>query len=236
VFKPYAPKGYVDLTAEPLKPDLPWNRIMSDRPSDALQPSTKRRAGVQGGKDDDDEEDEAGDPGNWQPDPDVIAKRRKVRARRADEAAPVAMSTSTASANPFAGITIAPSAPATSNPFASISLVAPAPTTAPATATKVPKYFEFHLWPFSNPFPFIHLQAAESAGGPLATSQMPTPESSKDPEPKVGSRPTTSSCPPPIVSMAESTIPLPIRTTRLSPQGVPQQDLVSTHPPTRLLP
>lgn len=101
---------------------------MSERPSDALQPNTKRRAGAQGGKDDEEDEEEAGDPGNWQPDPDVIAKRRKVRARRADEAAPVAASVTSASANPFAGISIAPPSQATSNPFASISLVAPSAT------------------------------------------------------------------------------------------------------------
>ena len=119
---------------------------MSDRPSDAMQPNSKRRAGSQGGKDDaDDDEDESGqDPGSWQPDPDVIAKRRKIKVRRAGEeaVAPPASATTTAaaagvappSANPFAGISLAAptaAAPAAfANPFASISLVAPAPAAA----------------------------------------------------------------------------------------------------------
>jgi hypothetical protein len=73
-----------------------------------MQPSAKRRAGNQIGKDNDDDEVEGVDPGTWQSDPDQISRRRKVKARRAGEM-------------PEGGASV----PSSYNPFSEISLAAP---------------------------------------------------------------------------------------------------------------
>eukprot|EP00798_Chlamydomonas_sp_ICE-L_P017975 gene17975-24380_t len=118
---------------------------MGDRPSDNFQPNTKRRAGGQATKDNFDEDDDAPaeDPGEWRPvaDPEVLKRRKIVRARRAGDAsgdaapsteaagsAPAAASAAApaVAANPFSGISLAPPAAAASNPFSGISLLAPA--------------------------------------------------------------------------------------------------------------
>jgi len=73
-----------------------------------MQPSAKRRAGNQIGKDNDDDEVEGVDPGTWQSDPDQISRRRKVKARRAGDM-------------PEGGASV----PSSYNPFSEISLAAP---------------------------------------------------------------------------------------------------------------
>ncbi|KAG1654332.1 hypothetical protein FOA52_013731 [Chlamydomonas sp. UWO 241] len=125
---------------------------MSDgRPSDAMQPNSKRRAGGdQLTKDDisDGDDDEGVDPGSWKPVDPEIAKRRKVKVRRAGGPAEPALvpeepvssgPPAAAAANPFAGIALAAPAAATANPFAGFNLMAPAGDQAKAANGDVDK-------------------------------------------------------------------------------------------------
>ncbi|PNW72749.1 hypothetical protein CHLRE_15g641000v5 [Chlamydomonas reinhardtii] len=107
---------------------------MSDeRPSDALQPAAKKRAGGGQGSRDDPEEDDAPcvDPGSWTADATASRERRKVHVRRG--AGGGSGAPAPAGANPFAGIALAGAAPAAAaNPFAGVALSGGAPAAAAA--------------------------------------------------------------------------------------------------------
>mmetsp|Transcript_9013 Transcript_9013/g.19376 ORF Transcript_9013/g.19376 Transcript_9013/m.19376 type:complete len:424 (+) Transcript_9013:78-1349(+) len=162
--------------------------MADERPSDAMQPSTKRRAGGQVTKDDFEDEDEPGyEPGSWKPvDTETLKRRKIVKVRRGGEAPAstpepeVAPATAPASANPFAGISL--TAPASSNPFAGVNLVAPsaAASSAPQAAAK----------PDTETTPDVS-KAGEKDGeakGEAKPAEAPTPaEASSNPFAALGS-------------------------------------------------
>ncbi|GIM04157.1 hypothetical protein Vretimale_8760 [Volvox reticuliferus] len=112
-----------------------------ERPSDALQPAAKKRAGGARDRDDLDDDTPSVDPGSWIADASATRERRKVHVRRG---AGVAATQATqgeqaASANPFAGIALSLSAAATANQPPPEQAQAPTPAevaSAPADADK----------------------------------------------------------------------------------------------------
>lgn len=111
---------------------------MSERPSDNLQPVSKRRAGDQITKDNFDRDESEGEEEpdlGWRPaDADTIKNRKRVHVRRRGVDAEPAGTTGGAAAtnNPFAGISLA--AP-TGNPFAGVSILPGGATTQTAAAS-----------------------------------------------------------------------------------------------------
>ncbi|GIL55743.1 hypothetical protein Vafri_11276 [Volvox africanus] len=110
-----------------------------ERPSDAMQPAAKKRAGGARDRDDLDDDAPSVDPGTWVADTSATRERRKVHVRRGAgvTATQVSQGEQAALTNPFAGIALSVPAGATANQQAPEQTQAPMPaevTSAPADA------------------------------------------------------------------------------------------------------